>query len=87
MQITNSALKITPNPSDGIFSIEYIPQRISGMLYIYDIAGKEVYKENVSPFSSIKNLNLSRLLNNGIYAVCLVFGNTRLMSKIIIEDF
>jgi hypothetical protein len=85
MQITNSVLKITPNPSEGIFSIEYIPQRVSGMLYVYDIAGKEVYREYVSPFSSIKNLDLSRQLNNGMYALCLVFGNNTLTQKVIIQ--
>jgi hypothetical protein len=86
LQITNSELKITPNPNDGRFSIAYIPQRVSGMLYIYDIAGNEVYKEYVSPFTSIKNLDLSRQLNNGMYAVCLEFGNNKMMGKIIVND-
>ena len=85
MQITNSVLKITPNPSDGIFSIEYIPQRVSGMLYVYDIAGKEVYREYVSPYSSIKNLDLSLKLKNGMYAISLVFDSNRLTQKIIIQ--
>ncbi len=85
IQITNSALKITPNPSDGIFNIEYIPQRASGMLYVYDIAGIEVYREYVSPFTSIKNLDLRGQLNNGMYALCLVFGNNTLNQKAMIQ--
>jgi hypothetical protein len=85
LQSTNSVLKITPNPSDGIFSIEYIPQRVSGMLYIYDIAGKEVYREYVSPYTSIKNLDLGQQLNNGMYAICLVFGNNTLTQKVMIQ--
>jgi len=85
LQNTNSALKIIPNPNDGIFSIEYIPQRVSGMLYIYDIAGKEVYKEYVSPYSSIKNLDLSLKLINGMYAISLVFDSNTLTQKIIIQ--
>lgn len=85
LKIKNEELTIFPNPSDGRFSVEYTPQRVSGMLYIYDIAGKEVYKEYVSPYTSIKNLDLSRHLNNGMYAVCLVFGNNRIMGKIIIN--
>jgi len=85
MQIANSVLKITPNPSNGIFNIEYIPQRISGMLYVYDIGGKEVYREYVSPYSSIKNLDLSYKLNNGMYAVCLVIGNNTLTQKVMIQ--
>jgi hypothetical protein len=82
---TNSVLKVTPNPNDGIFSIEYIPQRVSGMLYIYDTAGKEVYKEYVSSYSSIKNLDLSQKMNNGMYAISLVFDSNTLTQKIIIQ--
>lgn len=85
LKIKNSALKIMPNPNDGIFSIEYTPQRISGMLYLYDINGKLVYKEYVSPFSSIKNLNLSTILQQGIYAVSMVFGRNNLTGKVLVK--
>jgi hypothetical protein len=85
LQNKTSALKISPNPNNGIFSIEYTPQRVSGMLYLYDIAGKEVYKAYVSPFSSIKNLNVSTLLTPGIYALRLVFGSNCLTGKVIIK--
>ncbi len=85
LNVDNSALKILPNPSDGQFSVEYTPQRMSGMLYLYNVSGKEVYKEYVSPYSSIKNLDLTQKLNNGIYAVCLVFGNSTLTQKVVIE--
>ena len=85
LKINNAELKIMPNPSDGKCSIAYTPQRVSGMLYIYDIAGNEVYKEYVSPFTSIKNLDLSTQLNNGMYAVCLVFGSNTLTQKIMIQ--
>ena len=85
LQITSSVLKIKPNPSEGIFSIEYIPQRISGMLYVYDVGGKEVYKEYVSPYTSIKNLDLSRQLNNGMYTFSLVFGNNTITEKVMIQ--
>ena len=85
MQNTNSILKITPNPNDGIFSIEYTPQRISGMLYLHDINGKEVFIEYISPFSSIKNINLSSVLTSGIYAVRLVFGSSNLTGKFLIK--
>jgi hypothetical protein len=81
----NDGFKIKPNPNDGHFNIEYIPQRVSGILHIYDIVGKEVYREYVSPFSSIKNLDLNNKLTNGIYAVGLVFGNTTLTQKLMIQ--
>ncbi len=85
LSITKSELKIMPNPSDGQFSIEYTPQRVSGMLYVYDVTGKEVYREYISPYSSIKNVDLSNKLLNGMYAVTLVFGNDRIMGNIIIK--
>jgi hypothetical protein len=74
LKILETELTIAPNPSDGKFSIEYTPQRQSGSLYIYDVSGKAVYREYVSPYSSIKNLDLSNMLTNGMYAVRLVWG-------------
>jgi hypothetical protein len=55
------------------------------MLYIYDIAGKEVYSEYVSPFTSIKNIDVSKKLEHGLYAVCLVFGKSTFTQKVIIQ--
>lgn len=85
LNIKKDGVKINPNPNDGHFSIEYIPKRVSGMLYIYDIAGKEVYREYVSPYSSIKNLDLSQKLNNGLYAVSLVLDKNTLTQKVMIQ--
>lgn len=85
LSIRNNELRIFPNPSDGRFSVEYTPQRVSGRLYIYDIAGKEVYSEYVSPFTSIKNIDVSKKLEQGVYAVCLVFGKSREMAKLLVE--
>jgi len=55
------------------------------MIYIYDLNGSEVYREYVSPYSSIKNLDLSDKLMNGMYAVRMVFGNNALTQKVIIQ--
>jgi hypothetical protein len=44
------------------------------MLYVYDVAGVLVYSEYVSPFSSIKNLDLSVKLTSGMYGVRLTWG-------------
>jgi hypothetical protein len=84
LSIRNNELRIFPNPSDGRFSVEYTPQRVSGKLYIYDLSGKEVYSEYVSPFTSIKNIDLSKKLEQGVYAVCLVFGKSRSMVKMMV---
>ena len=85
LQISNNKLQIFPNPSNGKFSLEYSPQVKSGMLYVYDMQGKEVYREYVSPYTSIKNLDLSAKLNNGMYALSLVFGQERETKTIVIE--
>jgi hypothetical protein len=85
LQVADYKLQIFPNPSDGRFSVEYTPQRMSGMLYVYDVNGREVFREYVSPFTSVKNVDLSAVLTNGMYAVCLVFGNNRMMGKVIVN--
>jgi hypothetical protein len=85
LKIKDLELQIFPNPSTGRFSMEYLPQAKSGMLYVYDMQGKEVYREYVSPYTSFKNLDLSAKLNNGMYALSLVFGNNRTTKTIVIN--
>jgi hypothetical protein len=85
LKIKDLELQIFPNPSTGRFSMEYLPQVKSGMLYVYDMQGKEVYREYVSPYTSFKNLDLSAKLNNGMYALSLVFGNNRTTKTIVIN--
>jgi hypothetical protein len=83
--IKNEQLKIAPNPNNGNLSIEYPVQEISGMLYLYDVNGKQVYSEYVSPYTYIKNLNLQGKLSSGMYAVSLVFGQQRFLGKMVVE--
>jgi len=81
----NGKLTIFPNPNDGRFRLEFTPQQLNGMLHLYDINGKEMFSEYISPFTSIKNLNLSTILTSGIYAIQLVFGNSSLTGKFLIK--
>jgi hypothetical protein len=85
ISIKNQQLKIAPNPSNGHINIEFPVQEISGMLYVYDVNGKQVYSEYVSPYTYIKNLNLQGKLSSGMYAVSLVFGQQRYLGKIILD--
>jgi hypothetical protein len=85
LKTNNLQLKIAPNPSNGSISIEFPVQEISGMLYVYDVNGKQVYSEYVSPYTYIKNLNLQGKLSSGMYAVSLVFGQQRYLGKIILD--
>jgi hypothetical protein len=85
LKIKNSELRIMPNPSDGNFSIEFKAQNTSGTVYIYDVNGTLVYREYVSPFTTLKNINLQNVLSNGLYAVSLVRGNERALGKVIVK--
>jgi WD40 repeat protein len=85
LRVNNLELRVSPNPSNGRFSLEYLPQAKSGMLYVYDMQGKELYREYVSPYTSIKNLDLSAKLANGTYGVSLVFGKERNTTTIVIN--
>jgi hypothetical protein len=85
LKIKNSAIKIAPNPSNGNISIEFPVQEISGMLYMYDVNGKLVYSEYVSPYTYIKNINLQGRLSSGMYALSMVFGEKRFLGKIVVE--
>jgi len=85
LQIVNENVKIMPNPSNGNFSLEYPVQEISGMVHVYNVNGKLVFSEYVSPYTNIKNINLQGKLNSGMYAVSLLFGEQRLKGKIVIE--
>jgi hypothetical protein len=85
LKIKDLELQIFPNPSTGRFSMEYSPQVKSGMLYVYDMQGKEVYREYVSPYTSIKNIDISNKLSNGLYGLSLDFGNNRTTKTIVIN--
>jgi hypothetical protein len=83
--MNNEKLKIAPNPSHGNISIEYPVQEISGMLYVYDVNGKLVYNEYVSPYTYIKNINLQGRLSSGMYALSMVFGEQRFLGKMVVN--
>ncbi len=81
----NTSLKIAPNPSNGNISIAFPVQETSGMLYVYDVNGKQVYSEYVSPYTYIKNINLQGKLSSGMYALSMVFGEERFLGKMVVE--
>jgi hypothetical protein len=85
LSIKNEQLKIAPNPSNGNINIEFPVQEISGLLYVYDINGKQVYSEYVSPYTYIKNINLQGKLSSGMYALSMVFGEERYLGKVVVE--
>ncbi len=59
--------KLSPNPSNGNIKIIYLlPQNQSGIFEVYDLNGKLVFTQQLSPWSSLQYYNLS-FLQSGLY--------------------
>lgn len=55
-------LGIVPNPNNGNFIINYsLPQNTSGILQIFDVMGKQVYKQVLPHWSIMQRLSLTTL--------------------------
>ena len=75
---------ISPNPSNGNFKIVYLlPQNKSGTLQIFDITGKQVYKQNLPPWSTMQYITLPKLAN-GVYQCVISSGNERVHKKLVV---
>ncbi|HMR47569.1 MAG TPA: T9SS type A sorting domain-containing protein, partial [Bacteroidia bacterium] len=73
---------VTPNPSNGSFKIIYLlPQNKSGTLQIFDINGKQVYKQNLPPWSTMQYISLPKLAN-GVYNCTITSNNERVHKKL-----
>lgn len=64
---TLNKLKIYPNPSNGIFTIEFTPQSNEKTIYVFDSVGKLVLSKEIENYG-IEQINLSAL-DNGIYYI------------------
>jgi PKD repeat protein len=69
--LTNSMVKVYPNPAKDVITIEVSEMINYGILTLVDLTGKQVYKsllnkQNIVPISE---------LNNGIYLVKIEFDN------------
>jgi len=75
---------ISPNPNNGNFKIIYLlPQNKSGTLQIFDITGKEVYKQNLPPWSTMQYISLPKIAN-GIYNCTITSNNERVHKKLMV---
>lgn len=75
---------IYPNPSNGNFKIIYLlPQNKSGTLQIFDITGKQVYKQNLPQWSTLQNISLPKL-SSGVYNCAITSGTDRVNKKLIV---
>ncbi len=76
-------LSVSPNPSTGEFSINLNNRVKSGLLNIYDVNGKLVYRE-LGLRGVKKMLNLNHL-ENGLYILSIQEGEKAFMTKLIID--
>mgnify|MGYP003536808058 FL=1 len=75
---------ISPNPNNGSFKIIYLlPQNKSGTLQIFDITGKEVFRQNLSPWSTMQYISLPKLAN-GVYNCTITSNNERVHKKLVV---
>jgi len=61
-------MDLTPNPASEFISIDFSNDKYSSTLSIFDITGKTVFQEYLSPESYKDRINISHL-QNGIYQV------------------
>ena len=73
-----------PNPSNGNFTLQFLVQKISGEMEIYDVMGNLVLKEYVAPWSQYKRVNIDGLAK-GIYLCKLKWGSIEGSVKVIKE--
>ncbi len=78
-------LKIISNPNNGNFIINYsLPQNTSGILQIFDVMGKQVYKQMLPQWSIMQRLTLTTL-PEGMYVAKVASGEWSSVIKFIIE--
>ncbi len=77
-QLSEANVKVFPNPSDGVFTVEVIANNIT--LKIYDLNGKQLSAATLQSGSNKININQNGLMllyfeNNGLYFVKKVLIN------------
>lgn len=79
-------LTLYPNPNKGSFTVTFLSNSSNDIdVHVFDIRGREVYKETFSNTGSFnQNINLEDV-RTGIYLVSIIDGAKKVMKKIIIE--
>jgi hypothetical protein len=86
------SVKAFPNPTDGAFTLQFPVQSTAGMLEVYDVMGKLVYKDYIAPWSQYKKVDLTPSLSkregvkaNGIYFCKLKWKDKEASVKVVVE--
>ncbi len=67
------SIKCFPNPSTGIFTLNFPVQSVLGNCEIYDVNGRCVFKESVAQWSQYKHVDITKQ-PSGIYFVKMSWG-------------
>jgi len=74
--------KVQPNPSNGIFTINFEQLNIDGVIEIYNLAGKNVYQKTIT--GGIETIFLPQV-SKGIYILNITTSDEDYKQRIIIE--
>ena len=79
------SLKVFPNPADELFTISYEALKENlGSLYMYDVMGKEVHRQYLSPWSNTQHIDVSKL-PPGVYGVRVFINGKTESTKVIVK--
>ena len=77
---------VSPNPNNGNFKIMYLlPQNKSGTLQIFDITGKEIYHQNLPPWSTLQYISLPKIAD-GVYQCTITSNNQRVNKELVVVE-
>ena len=84
-EYSNKFLSIVPNPSNGIFEINFETYATQTEIFVTDVLGRIIYHEGLSNAKGLikKQIDISQF-NNGLYFVQLVSGTSIISEKIIL---
>ncbi len=86
-QYTNStAIKVFPNPSNGLFTVEYFLNTDADInISLYDITGKTLLNKTTSKQPGLQQDIMDKELPQGIYFLALQINGSLFSTKILIQ--
>ncbi len=88
--VVQQAVQAYPNPSAGVFTVQYAGQPTAGVMEVRDLGGKMVLRERLPAWSQVHQVALTGAaglptVQAGLYNCKLVWGEQRVRTRIIIE--
>ncbi|MBO6518330.1 MAG: T9SS type A sorting domain-containing protein, partial [Bacteroidia bacterium] len=82
--VTNGALSVYPNPSDGMFTLSLSKSLRLNKVEVFSLTGRKVYSKDLSESLVIHRIDLFGL-NPGLYLMHMTSGEDTYQQKIVIE--